>query len=117
MDWLEELDVKEEDHDEGQHLGVGGGVGEGEMELILLDGEEDELPEENETGDKEQNEIGEEKEDGRGDAPNFRLKLKRSFQKQNLYNLGFCPNETRGGLTQSQLFKTTTIRKGDFVTI
>ena len=82
MDWLEELDVKEEDHDEGQHLGVGGGVGEGEMELILLDGEEDELPEENETGDKEQNEIGEEKEDGTGDAPNFRLKLKRSLQKQ-----------------------------------
>ena len=48
MDWLEELEVKEEEHDEGQHLGVNGGVGEGEHELILLDGEENEVPEENE---------------------------------------------------------------------
>ena len=47
MDWLEELDVKEEEHDEGQHLGVNGGVGEGEQELILLDGEGNEVPEEN----------------------------------------------------------------------
>ena len=48
MDWLEELEVKEEEHDEGQHLGVNGGVGEGEQELILLDGEGNEVPEENE---------------------------------------------------------------------
>ena len=47
MDWLEELEVKEEEHDEGQHLGVNGGVGEGEQELILLDGEGNEVPEEN----------------------------------------------------------------------
>ena len=48
IDWLEELEVKEEEHDEGQHLGVNGGVGEGEQELILLDGEGNEVPEENE---------------------------------------------------------------------
>ena len=30
----------------------------------------------------------------------------------NLKKIGFCPNEGVGGLTQSQLFKTTTIQNG-----
>ena len=63
MDWLEELEVKEEEHDEGQHLGVNGGVGEGEQELILLDGEGNEVPEENEITAEVENDQQEEIDD------------------------------------------------------
>ena len=66
MDWLEELEVKEEEHDEGQHLGVNGGVGDGEQGLILLDGEENEVPEENEiTAEVENDHDQQEEIDGR----------------------------------------------------
>ena len=66
MDWLEELEVKEEEHYERQHFGVNGGVGEGEQELILLDGEENEVPEENEiTAEVENDHDQQEEIDGR----------------------------------------------------
>ena len=67
MDWLEELEVKEEEHDEGQHLGVNGGVGEGEQELILLDGEGNEVPEENQITAEVENDQ-QEAIDGKGEA-------------------------------------------------